>query len=706
MNKLKRYKLVHTTPSHFILHDGKAHFHIAKKGLDAGMIEQIQSLEQGGEVEEKKKKRPSDRTPASVEPEITIDPDKFKKLQEGMKNVFASGGEVDKKILSAFSSEDHFLTHNKDHGAIHPEHREDPYLPGYSMGGKIDHNNPSMEEEAQQLNTPQEDKNLRQAVQHFAGESNNPADQIVQPSPLLPADFAQQVAAEKDLLKSTQVSGAPDMSKLFSSAPQAPQEKDLETRAETNVAARFQQQQADQLRQAEQARIASENAIRQQADQLMADNAIRAKSGLTPLPVPQLPQQPSSSLTPTQMIPKEQQVSFAPQQSQQQMPKIDLVGPFEKNVADLSGAIQKNAELQAKGLAENARNIQTSINEQQQRHQQFEAERSKIDAENQALYQQVKDDKIDPNRLWNESSTGAKIAASLGLIFGGIGAGMTGQPNAAANYIEKAIANDIDAQKADTSNRMNLYKIGLERYRDTRAAEQFATLQSQAILAAQIQKTAAKIGSPQALEMAKQAIAELNLKYDPMKMDLALKQTALNYSQPQQTSQGQTGINTAKMTAFINAGLYDDATKKELVKEQADYIKAKNLLDETERVFKDAYANATWTNRLPGASHLPSFREKTKQYESAVNSYLDKMTKDLTGRVTPQSMANLHSAMPLVDDSPETVARKMNDMKDIIKSGYAFPTLQNKGLLNPADPVLQSTGNVQSKFTQGKPVLK
>ncbi len=99
-------------------------------------------------------------------------------------------------------------------------------------------------------------------------------------------------------------------------------------------------------------------------------------------------------------------------------------------------------------------------------------------------------------------------------------------------------------------------------------------------------------------------------------------------------------------------------------------------------------------------------RDSTKEYDAKVNSFLDKITKDLTGRVTPQSMENLKSSMPVAGDSPAVTQAKRQSIKDIIKTGYEFPTLINKGLLNPNDPYVTSTGNTAVKFQQGAPVLK
>ncbi len=66
---------------------------------------------------------------------------------------------------------------------------------------------------------------------------------------------------------------------------------------------------------------------------------------------------------------------------------------------------------------------------------------------------------IDPNRIFQSRTTPEKIGGALGLIFGGMGSGMTGQPNWAWLSVQNAIDRDIKAQEQDKSDVMNLWKM-------------------------------------------------------------------------------------------------------------------------------------------------------------------------------------------------------------------------------------------------------
>ena len=58
---------------------------------------------------------------------------------------------------------------------------------------------------------------------------------------------------------------------------------------------------------------------------------------------------------------------------------------------------------------------------------------------------------VDPNRFWNSRTTGQKVLAAIAIAFGGFS--RDGQ-NHALKIINKAIANDIAAQKANEDIRL------------------------------------------------------------------------------------------------------------------------------------------------------------------------------------------------------------------------------------------------------------
>jgi hypothetical protein len=73
---------------------------------------------------------------------------------------------------------------------------------------------------------------------------------------------------------------------------------------------------------------------------------------------------------------------------------------------------------------------------------------------------------IDPSRLYGSMDTGNKIAAGIALFTSAFGAGATGSENLALGVLNKAIDRDIDAQKANMTNKTNVVTAKRGAYKD------------------------------------------------------------------------------------------------------------------------------------------------------------------------------------------------------------------------------------------------
>jgi hypothetical protein len=78
--------------------------------------------------------------------------------------------------------------------------------------------------------------------------------------------------------------------------------------------------------------------------------------------------------------------------------------------------------------------------------------------------------RLDPNRYFHEMSTAGKISTSIGLILGGMGAGLTHGPNMAMQIMNNAIDRDIEAQKNDQAKAHTLWSMNRAKYQDDMAA--------------------------------------------------------------------------------------------------------------------------------------------------------------------------------------------------------------------------------------------
>lgn len=92
----------------------------------------------------------------------------------------------------------------------------------------------------------------------------------------------------------------------------------------------------------------------------------------------------------------------------------------------------------------------------------------------QALTQEVREGAIDPNHMWAERGTAARIFATIGVAMGAFVAAKTGGPNLVLQQVNGEIDRDIDAQKANLAGKsrslehsksllaMNLARFGNE----------------------------------------------------------------------------------------------------------------------------------------------------------------------------------------------------------------------------------------------------
>ena len=165
------------------------------------------------------------------------------------------------------------------------------------------------------------------------------------------------------------------------------------------------------------------------------------------------------------------------------------------------------------------------------------------------LENSYKNKQLDPDHYWKDKSTGSKIAAGIGMILGGIGSGLTGGKNVAAEMVNNAIDRDMEAQKNDQTKGMNLWKMNYEKMGNEQQANLATKNQLLTGLKFKLEMAAANAKSPLAQQNAKLAISEIDQK---QKMNNALLglHSGLNMEAGDGTEQGfVNNLNQAKMYA-------------------------------------------------------------------------------------------------------------------------------------------------------------
>lgn len=312
---------------------------------------------------------------------------------------------------------------------------------------------------------------------------------------------------------------------------------------------------------------ALEGKVRKMAEGGMIEEEDKIEIPATPTNVAELFSAPAAPVVPAAPIAPSQSANFAspgeldvlannlksqqaaqvnPNTVQPKAPEQPTQGGMQQTAFSMPAAAADTGMTDAiKGIQQGAAQQQAAANEQVKLAQNYAAQVNQfqdqakqkyaaLNAENQALQDDIAATKIDPHRLWNSQSTGNKILAGIGVLLSGIGAGATGQENMAMKVINRAIDADIEAQKADLGKKQNLLTMNYRKYGDLQAAESATAAQLNSVVQAQIAAQAARSGSANAGLNSKIAIAQLQ--------------------QQQQAKQQQTAIAQAQREIFNQGG--------------------------------------------------------------------------------------------------------------------------------------------------------
>lgn len=210
-------------------------------------------------------------------------------------------------------------------------------------------------------------------------------------------------------------------------------------------------------------------------------------------PAPQ--QQSMNQVVPAQ---PDMQGQHIPQQVPDRVPGGSMVQQNQQDIALENKAQQAMGQNTAQSQAQNAETYGKEAQGMQDLHQKYEQIGNEIHQKYEDLAAKVEQGHIDPSQWWNSKSTGSQIATAIGMMFAGAGLGASGHPELASKAIDDAINRDIDAQKADLSNKNSLLGKYMEMYNNLPQAEAAARLTLHAATEGLVNQQAAKLGSQNA----------------------------------------------------------------------------------------------------------------------------------------------------------------------------------------------------------------
>lgn len=301
-------------------------------------------------------------------------------------------------------------------------------------------------------------------------------------------------------------------------------------------------------------------AAKAEEDRLAAEQALARKKAafnLTPEEMARM-QTPAAAPTEPAMAPVAEIPSYL--KMLQGMAQADQPAPFmlPEDIRSGYDKIRQGTMAQAQAHANAALEQEQLYAKQKKDLEDLEAKRvenlAKMDNDINKLREDIASNKIDPNRIYSNMSTGNRVLGSISVLLGGLSQGLTGaKSNPAMDVMNNAIDRDIDAQKAELGKKQNLLSYNLAQYGRMDQAYAATKMHMLGIAQAQMNQIAAKAGSKQALAAAQVATGQMDVQIGMLKNKLAADLAA---SQK---------INNPQGLSFDDLMKLDDETRARLV---------------------------------------------------------------------------------------------------------------------------------------------
>lgn len=369
--------------------------------------------------------------------------------------------------------------------------------------------------------------------------------------------------------------------------------------------------------------------------------------------------------TPSQTFSNPPLMSSAPTRAvANQMP--DLVSGYnsafnqgEKGIREEMGAKQDLARQQSDIYGRNAQSEQDQLNNWHKTHNDM---MNSISTHVKEL--EDPKNKVDPNRYFGSMSTSGKIATGIGLLLGGIGAGLTGKNNLASDYIDNQIKNDIEAQKENINNKHTI--LGAY-YKMLGNADDAAKMTHAFMIdkaSNELQKAAAINGSPMAKAAADQQSAKWAIDKQNIIGPLSLKTAMLGSTQAQQEMPARIGM-------LHRAGIIDESTRNKSLEE----IGKQQNIDHANETAMGAFDQVGKLQTVSNRAMSPL--QSSSQINAIWDPMIDKLTKTNEGRVTPITVDLINNLKPKVSDDQETLKIKRAELWKLVNGERSTPFIDS-----------------------------
>jgi hypothetical protein len=332
----------------------------------------------------------------------------------------------------------------------------------------------------------------------------------------------------------------------------------------------------------------------------------------------------------------------------------------------LGGIGQEAKATGALGTAQAQIEAQAATN-QQKLMNDFNTHMANYQAQSEEAIKALEDPKsgIDANHYMGSMDTGQRISSAIGLILGGMGAGLTGGPNVALEMLNNNINRDIEAQKSNLGTKKSLLEFNMQRMNNMREATMMTNGMMKDLTARNLQAAADAAQDPIAKARAMQAAGQLKQQASNNFRQLAMQKTMMG---------GMANGTVSPAMAVEYSPMLDPTQRTAARKELKDMQDAVALRDNTLSAFDHISKLQTIGGRL--SSPLQS----TRQIEAIQGPVLDQLTKDTSGRVTPETVKLVKGAFGRMGNSKETNDVARHTIDNLLSQKMNYPTLTILGI--------------------------
>lgn len=426
------------------------------------------------------------------------------------------------------------------------------------------------------------------------------------------------------------------------------------------------------------------------ATKTTAENTARSEAGLPTKPVlpdQQPSQQPAATPAPSAMPTAKQPPSEADPYGILAQAKM-----FQKGEAETKAGLQQQYtadKIRAQAELDTLTEAQTKQKEQQDHYQ---SRLSALNNERASFIKDINDNHINPEHYMSSMGTGQRIQTAIGLILGGMGAGITHTANPALEFLNKQIDNDIQAQKMELGKKENLLSANLKQFGNERDATEMSRLQLADSVSNSMKMAAAKTTEPMAKARLLQAAGAWDVEHAPMAGQLAMRQTVLGGMQG--------GKDPSAMVQILVPPAHQKEAFTEIKRAQDTRRMGESILKDFEDAAKENTILKTGFGKL-----------RTPASVYALHQSMQPTFADLEGTVRQAAMDNTFTNItPMPGDSEHTIQQKRKALQEYLSSKKSAPTAKGFGIdldkfetTRPAEgaPEIKTMGGVKYQKTQG-----